>query len=126
MKVPFSHIKKHNLLCKEKYHQALEKCLNNGNFILGDEVKLFEKEFTQYIGSKRSIGVSNCHDGLELILRTSNIGKGDEVILPSNTFIATWLSILNVGATPIPVEPNLETYNINPKAIQENISSKTK
>ena len=126
MQVPFLHLKKHNLLFKEEYHKALDKCLNNGNFILGDEVKLFEKEFNQYIGSSWSIGVSNCHDGLELILRTSNIGKGDEVILPSNTFIATWLAILNVGATPIPVEPSLETYNINPKAIQENISSKTK
>jgi len=126
LKVPFLHLKKHNLLYKDLYLKAFEEFLDKGNFILGEEVKSFEEEFAKYIGSEHAIGVSNCHDGLEILLRASNIGKGDEVIVPSNTFIATWLSVINAGAKPIPVEPDFKKLNINISLIEKAISKKTK
>lgn len=126
MKVPFIHLKKQNLNLRSEYQFALDKCLSNGNFILGEELNLFEKEFADYIGTKKAIGVSNCHDGLELILKAFDISHGDEVIVPSNTFIATWLAVLNSGAKPVPVEPLIDTFNINPQLIKKAISHKTK
>ena len=126
MEVPFLHLKKHNLLYRDLYIKSFKEFLEKGNFILGEQVKIFEKEFAKYIGSHDAIGVSNCHDGLEILLKASNIGKGDEVIVPSNTFIATWLSIINVGATPVPVEPDICSLNINKSLIENAISKKTK
>lgn len=124
--VPFLHLRKHNLLFKKKYKEAFSDFLNSGQYILGDSVSSFEEEFSSFIGTKYSIGVSNCHDALELLLRSIGIGRGDEVIVPSNTYIATWLSVINTGANPIPVEPDILTYNINPENIEEHINKNTK
>ena len=99
---------------------------NKSIYIQGPEYQLFNKEFAEYCGVKYAIGVGNGLDALMLILRACNIGKGDEVIIPSNTFIATALAVTYVGATPIFVEPILEEYNINPALIEEKITSKTK
>ena len=126
MEVPFLHLKKHNLLYKDLYIKSFEEFLDKGNYILGEQVQEFENDFAKYIGSDHAIGVSNCHDGLEILLRASNIGEGDEVIVPSNTFIATWLSIINVGAKPIPVEPDLKSLNIDKSLIGKAISDRTK
>ena len=126
MNVPFLHLKKHNLLFEKRFQEALSKFLHSGQFILGESVSSFEKEFSQYIGTRYSIGVSNCLDGLELLLKAINIQFGDEVLVPSNTYIATWLAIVNVGAIPVPIEPDINTFNINPENLERNISKKTK
>lgn len=106
----------------EAYHRVME----SGWYILSDEVKYFEREFAAYIGSKHCIGVGNGLEALQLILLGYGIGQGDEVIVPANTYIATWLAISATGATPVPVEPDPTTYNINPERIERAISSHTK
>lgn len=100
--------------------------LQSGWYILGQEVENFEREFATFCGTKYCVGVANGLDALTLILQAHNIGEGDEVIVPSNTYIASILSISAVGATPILVEPDLLTYNIDPAQIEEKLSSRTK
>ena len=95
-------------------------------YIQGKEYEKFNKEFAEYCDAKYAIGVGNGLDALMLILRAYDIGPGDEVIVPSNTFIATALAVTYVGATPVFVEPILEQYNINPDLIEEKITSKTR
>ncbi len=126
MKVPFLKLREHNLSFKKKYQIAFEEFLNSGEYILGKKIKEFEDEFKKNNAVKYSLGVSNCLDGLELLLRSIRINPGDEVIVPSNTYIATWLAVLNVGAIPIPVEPNIDTFNIDPLKIESAITEKTK
>ena len=111
---------------KVEIDAAILRVLNSGWYLLGEEVKLFEKEFSQYIGVKHTIAVSNGLDALKLVLMAWDIGPGDEVIVPSNTYIATWLAVSQVGATPVPVEPKLDTYNIDPDLIEKAITNKTK
>ena len=104
--------------------------LDNGWYILGDEVKQFETSFATYSKSKHCIGVGNGLDALVLILKANiqlgNIRKGDEVIVPANTYIASVLAILQADLIPVFVEPNIETYNIDPNLFEEKITSKTK
>jgi dTDP-4-amino-4,6-dideoxygalactose transaminase len=104
--------------------------LDNGWYILGDEVKQFETSFATFSKSKHCIGVGNGLDALVLILKANiqlgNIKKGDEVIVPANTYIASILAILQADLIPVFVEPNIETYNIDPNLIEEKITSKTK
>ena len=95
-------------------------------YIQGNEYMCFNKEFAKYCGVKYAIGVGNGLDALMLILRAYDIGEGDEVIVPSNTFIATALAVTYVGATPVFVEPILDEFNINPSLIEEKITNKTK
>lgn len=108
------------------YKKAFEQTLESGWFILGNKVQQFEKEYAEYCGSKYSIGVANGLDALILSLKAFNFEKGSEVIVPSNTYIATILSILHCGCTPVLVEPDINTYNINPALIEGKITSKTK
>lgn len=89
--------------------------MNSGWYILGEQVKAFESEFASYCGTTYCLGVANGLDALELIIRAYEIGPGDEVIVPSNTYIASILSISANGATPVLVEPNLLTYNLDPE-----------
>lgn len=105
---------------------AVKQVLNKGWYILGEEVSFFEKEFASYTGSRHCVGVSNGLDALFLVLKAWGIGAGDEVIVPSNTYIATWLAVSYCGATPVPVEPDIRTYNINPELIESSITDKTK
>ena len=104
--------------------------LDKGWYILGNEVKQFEQSFAQYSNAKHCIGVGNGLDALVLILKAyiqlGNLQKGDEVIVPANTYIASVLAILQADLVPVFVEPNIETYNINPDLIEEKITSKTK
>ena len=115
-----------NNASKSNLIAAFHRVLESGWYVLGNEVTQFESEFARYCEIKNCIGVGNCLDALQFILRGYGIGSEDEVIVPSNTYIATWLAVSNVGATPIPVEPIIETYNIDPSRIQDSITSKTK
>ena len=98
----------------------------SGEYILGSEVNLFEDEWAEYCNVKHAVGVANGLDALILALRSLDVGEGDEVIVPSNTYIATWLAVSAVGATPVPVEPDSRTYNIDTSKIASAITPKTK
>ena len=126
MRIPFLNIKLQYEELKEELHSAFEKVMNSGWYILGEEVELFEKEWADYCNVKYCISVGNGLDALLLILKAMEIRPGDEVIVPANTYIATWLAVSHTGAKPIPVEPDLKTYNINPDLIEKAITPRTK
>lgn len=105
---------------------AFNKVLKKNWYVLGNELEQFEKDYAEFNEVKFSVGVSNGLDALHLSLRALGIGAGDEVIVPSNTYIATVLAISYVGATPIFVEPDIRTYNIDPGKIEEKISARTR
>lgn len=111
---------------KEQFNQAYDRVMNSGWYLLGEELEVFEQEFSEYCNVKYAVGLGNGLEALELLLRAYDIGHGDEVIVPSNTYIATWLAVSNVGATIVPVEPDIRTYNIDPKLIEAKITKKTK
>jgi len=106
--------------------EATNRVIDSNCYILGKEVENFEREFADYLGVKYCIGVGNGLEALHIILRAYGIGRGDEVIIPSNTYIATALAVSYAGATPIFVEPVERTYNINPDLIEKKITEKTK
>lgn len=126
MKIPFLDLKASNDQIKYELDEAYNRVLNSGWYILGNEVSSFEQEFAEYCGVSYCIGVGNGLDALSLILRGYDIGPGDEVIVPSNTYIATWLAVSYTGAVPVPVEPDSRTYNIDPSKIEASITYKTK
>lgn len=105
---------------------ALQATLEGGWYILGKNVEHFEQEYAAFGGGGYCVAVSNGLDALHLCLLALEIGEGDEVIVPSNTYIATLLAISHVNARPVPVEPSLASYNIDPGKIEEKITSKTK
>ena len=111
---------------KQEIDEAYFRVMESGHYILGDEVKSFEREFARRMDAKFCVGTGNGLDALHLGLLALGIGKGDEVIVPANTYIATWNAVNFVGGIPIPVEPDEETYNIDPKLIEESISEKTR
>lgn len=124
--VPFSSFLPIEKELESEIKKSFERVLKRSWYIDGEEGKKFEKEFAEYCQADYCIGVGNGLDALTLILKAMCIGRGDEVIIPSNTFIATALSVSRVGAKPILVEPKLETYNIDPNRIEASITSKTK
>jgi dTDP-4-amino-4,6-dideoxygalactose transaminase len=126
VKVPFLDLKAAYLELKEELDAAAQKVLNSGWYILGSEVSSFESEFAKYCGVRHCIGVGNGLEALHLILRGLGIGEGDEVIVPANTYIATWLAVSYAGAKPVPVEPNPQTFNLDPKNIESAITERTK
>jgi dTDP-4-amino-4,6-dideoxygalactose transaminase len=105
---------------------AMMRVVERGDYILGDDVRLFEQDFAKYIGTSEAIAVGSGLDALELALRAYGIGSGDEVITAANTFIATVLAIMATSARPILVDVNRETYNIDPVAIESAITPRTK
>lgn len=124
--IPFLNLRAINLSIKNELRQKFSEVLDSGYYILGNELQHFEREFAEYCGTQYCIGVGNCLEALHLILRAYEIGNGDEVVVPSNTYIATWLAISMVGAKIVPVEPNLSTYNLDPQLIEQKITKKTK
>lgn len=126
MKIQFLDLKTPYLELKDELDRAYKRVMESGWYILGRECEAFEKEFAAFCGTKYCIGVGNGLDALHLILQAYEIGEGDEVIVPANTFIATWLAVSYAGAKPIPVEPDEKTYNINPLLIEQAITEKTK
>lgn len=111
---------------EEEFQKVLTNFLAKGWYILGERVKLFEEEFAYYCGSKYCIGLASGLDALYLSLLALELPKGAEVLVPSNTYIATITSIVNAGLKPVLVEPKIETYNIDPALIEENINCNTK
>lgn len=105
---------------------AYRRVMEGGWYILGKETEAFEREFASYCRVKHCIGVGNGLDALYLILKAMGIGPGDEVLVPSNTYIATWLAVTYTGAVPVPVEPDPATYNIDPERIAEKITARTR
>lgn len=124
--VPFLDLRAAYLELKPEIDAAIARVLDSGWYILGPEVEAFEAEWADYCGASYAFGVGNGLDALTLALRALGIGPGDEVIVPSNTYIATWLAVSAVGATPVPVEPDSATYNINPALIPAAITQRTK
>src|SRR4051812_10005539 len=108
----------------DEYKKAFNQILESGWFILGNKVVDFEKEFATFCNSKYCAGVANGLDALNLSLRTFNFEKGSEVIVPSNTYIATILSVIENNLQPVLVEPDLRSYNIDPDKIEAAITSK--
>jgi dTDP-4-amino-4,6-dideoxygalactose transaminase len=105
---------------------AFRRVMRSGWFILGPEVEAFEASFARYCGASHCVGVGNGLEALSLSLRAWDIGEGDEVIVPSNTYIATWLAASHVGARPVPVEPDAATFNIDPGRIEAAITARTR
>jgi dTDP-4-amino-4,6-dideoxygalactose transaminase len=126
MDVPFLDLKDQYRELHEQLDGAYRRVAESGRFILGPEVESFESEFAAYCEAKHCIGVGNGLDALHLILRAAEIGSGHEVIVPSNTYIATWLAVSYAGAAPIPVEPDEQTYNIDPEKIEAAVTSRTR
>ncbi len=126
MTVPFLDLKAPYLELKSELDAAYRRVMESGWYILGEEVEAFEREFAEYCGVKHCIGVGNGLEALHLILRAYDIGPGDEVIVPANTYIATWLAISYTGATPVPVEPDARTYNLDPRLVERAITVKTR
>ncbi|SEK02198.1 DegT/DnrJ/EryC1/StrS family aminotransferase [Paraburkholderia diazotrophica] len=124
--VPFLDIAAGNRELHLELDAAYARVIQSGWFILGSEVSTFEREFAAYCGAEHCIGVGNGLDALHLILRALDIGPGDEVLVPSNTFIATWLAVTHAGATPVPVEPLAATHNIDPARIEAAITPRTR
>ena len=128
--IKFLDLKKINAVYEQQFHDKLRLVLDKGWFVLGDEVELFERNFARYCNAKYCIGVGNGLDALVLTLKgyilLGKLQKGDEVLVPANTYIATILAIKLAELNPVLVEPRLETYNINPELISEKITSKTK
>jgi dTDP-4-amino-4,6-dideoxygalactose transaminase len=126
MSISFLDLKRQNTDLGPELYDAFERVLNSGIHIQGLELESFEEEFASYCNVEECVGVGNGFDALHLILRALDIGDGDEVIVPSATFIATWLAVSYVGARLVVVEPNLNTFNINPNLIEKLITSRTK
>lgn len=126
MQIPFLDLKAPYQELQEELDKAYRRVMNSGWYLLGEELAGFEQEFAAYCGVKYCVGVGNGLEALHLVLRAWNIGPGDQVIVPSNTYIATWLAVTHTGATPVPVEPDERTYNIDPSIIEAAITSKTR
>ncbi|WP_336930540.1 DegT/DnrJ/EryC1/StrS family aminotransferase [Acinetobacter tandoii] len=126
MNIPFLDLKAAYLELKAEIDEAILRVTNSGYYVLGPEVEQFEKDFAEYCGANYCIGVANGLDALTLSLRAMGVTQGDEVIVPSNTYIATLLAVSQCGAIPVPVEFNELTYNINPELIESVITPKTK
>ncbi|MET0518434.1 MAG: DegT/DnrJ/EryC1/StrS family aminotransferase [Burkholderiaceae bacterium] len=126
MKIPFLDLKRLNAAHDGAIRAGINRVLDSGWYILGDEVAAFEREFAAYCEARHCIGVADGLDALHLILRAYGIGEGDEVIVPSNTFIATWLAVSQAGARPVPVEPDPLTHNLDPRRVEAALSPRTK
>ena len=122
MNIPFLDLKAINQPRHADFHAALERVLDSGWLILGRETEAFEQEFAAYCETSQCAGIANGLDALHLVLRAWGIGPGDEVIVPSNTFFATWLAVSHAGAIPVAVEPDPATYNLDPARIEAAIT----
>jgi len=126
MSIPFLDLKAINLTQQEEIEQAMRRVLQSGWYVLGKEVEAFEQAWAAYCGTRHAIGVANGLDAIFLVLKAWGVGPGDEVIVPSNTYIATWLAASHCGATPVPVEPVGGTYNLDPARVEAAITPRTK
>lgn len=126
MSIPFLDLKAAYMEFQFEIDAAIKRVLDSGWYILGEEVEAFEYEYATYCEAKYCVGVANGLDALHLSLLALGVGTGDEVIVPSNTYIGTWLAVSQCGAIPVPVEPDEATYNIDPIQIEAAITPRTK
>ena len=124
--IPFFNLSCLHSEIRNEINQSIERVLNNSSFVLGDEVDQFEQEFATYCRAKYCISVGNGLDALTLTLRAKGIGEGDEVLVPSHTFIATWLAVSQCGAKPVPVDISMDNFLIDYEQISNKVTSKTK
>lgn len=124
--VPFLDLRAATDELRAEIDTAVARVLDRGWYLLGEELQAFESEYAAYCGAAHCVGLGNGLDALVLSLRALDVGPGDEVIVPSNTYIATWLAVAAVGATVVPVEPDPVTYNLDPVAVRAAITSRTK
>jgi dTDP-3-amino-3,4,6-trideoxy-alpha-D-glucose transaminase len=124
--IPFLDMKSVYAELKTELDAAYARVMESGWYVLGKEVEAFEAEYAAFCGTKHCIGLGNGLEALELVLRAWNIGAGDEVIVPSNTYIATWLAVTAVGATVVPVEPTANGPNIDPERLAAAITPRTR
>ncbi len=106
--------------------EAIERVVRSGWYVLGEETAAFEQEFAAFTGAKHAVGVGNGLDAIALALQALGIGPGDEVIVPSNTFIATWIAVARTGARPVGVEPVVGQWNLDPARVEEAITPRTR
>jgi dTDP-4-amino-4,6-dideoxygalactose transaminase len=125
-RIPFLDVPAAYAELRDDLDEAARRVMASGQFILGPDVAAFEEEFAAYCGARHAIGVGSGLDALRLILLGLGLGPGDEVVVPSNTFIATWLAVSQVGATPVPVEPDPETHNVTSDAVEAALTARTK
>jgi dTDP-4-amino-4,6-dideoxygalactose transaminase len=126
MSILFLNLRAAHQELSEAIDEALLRVAKSGHYLLGPELEAFEAEFAHYCGARYCIGVANGLDALHLALLGLEIGPGDEVIVPSNTYIATWLAVSQCGATPIAVEPDGRTYNLDPTRIEAAITPRSR
>jgi dTDP-4-amino-4,6-dideoxygalactose transaminase len=126
IRVPFLDLAPPHQEIRSELLDAMTRVLDSNRFVLGQEVEVFESTWAKYCDVAHAVGIGNGLDALHLILQAIGVGPGDEVIVPANTFIATWLAVTMCGATPVPVEPNPETFNIDPGLIRDAVTSRTK
>lgn len=126
MAVPFLDLAQLHRAIRASLDEAYSRVLDSGWFIMGPELEAFESEFAQYCQVKHCVGVGNGLEALHLSLRAYGIGPGDEVLVPSNTFVATWLAVTECGATPVPIEPDGRTYNMDPARLSAAVTSRTR
>lgn len=124
--IKFLDLHKINEVYRKDIDEIIKNVIDSGWYILGERDKSFEKNFAQYCGVKHCIGCANGLDALKLIIKGFGFGNGDEIIVPANTYIASILAISDCSCTPILVEPDIKTYNIDPDKIEEKITEKTK
>ncbi len=124
--IPFLDLRAATAELRPELDEVIARALDAGRYVLGPEVEAFEQEWAAYIGTSHAVGVGSGLDALELALRACEIGPGDEVIVPSHTFIATWLAVQRTGATIVPVEPRLDSMNIDPELIDAAITERTR
>jgi dTDP-3-amino-3,4,6-trideoxy-alpha-D-glucose transaminase len=124
--IPFLDLQTAYRELKEQIDEAIHRVLESGWYLLGKELEAFEQEFATYTESRFTVGLGNGLEALVLALKALEVGPGDEVIVPANTYIATWLAVSYVGATPVPVEPIANVWNIDPNRVEEAITVKTK
>lgn len=123
--IPFLDVHAAYAELRHEVDEAIRRVLDSGTYILGEEVESFEREFATYCGARHCVAVGNGLDALRLGLLALGVKPGDEVIVPSNTYIATWLAVSQCGATPVPVEPDERTHNLNPALVEEALSPRT-
>jgi dTDP-4-amino-4,6-dideoxygalactose transaminase len=126
MKVAFLDLKAGYRELSAEIDDAVRRVLDSGWYVLGEEVESFEREWAAYTAAHECVSVASGLDALLLGLRALDVGPGDEVIVPSNTYIATWLAVSHCGALPVPVEPSERTYNLDPRLLEAAITSRTR
>ena len=126
MPVPFLELRRAYDELAGPIDQALARVARSGRYVLGEEVEAFEREYARHCGARFCVGVASGLDALHLALRAMGVGPGDEVIVPSNTYIATWLAVLHCGARPVAVEPDPRTHNLDPARIPAAITGHTR